>query len=305
MDAVIIHNSSAGNGDVNPDVLRDAVTSLGYTASYQTADDDAWRQDARRADLVVVAGGDGTVAKVFIEMTNTLTSIAVLPFGTANNIARTLGIPTDNPWAQLQSLDTQSLWFDVPVVQVAGHPRAFVESVGGGLFADLLANKDDVADSEGNDGGRQRLRRLIERATAVPWTIDIDGHEVSGDFIAVETMNIKETGPNIALAPSADPSDGQLELVLLTIDDRPSLLRMINRRPGSCTASPCHFRTVRGRTIRIEPSQNINWRIDDELLPASDTNCVNVTVGAPGSGVHLLLRRGSKLVAGGADRGGR
>jgi diacylglycerol kinase family enzyme len=79
--------------------------------------------------------------------------------------------------------------------------------VGGGLFADMLSD-DEVAESAGADRGRARLSGVVEHARPVWWDIDVDGCDASGDFIAVETMNIKETGPNLALAPDSDPSDG-------------------------------------------------------------------------------------------------
>ena len=66
----------------------------------ETAPDDPGHRAARRAlragvDLVVVAGGDGTVRAVCAELADTGTPVALLPAGTGNLLARNLSIPLD------------------------------------------------------------------------------------------------------------------------------------------------------------------------------------------------------------------
>ena len=138
------------------------VSGLGYTVLYRASEEAQWRHDVKATDLVVIAGGDGTVAKVIVEMRGSPTPVAVLPFGTANNIARTFGIPTANPLGQLGAGHARSRWCDVPCVEGAGQLQPFVETVGSGLFADLLAQDDEADQSEGNDGGLRRLQRLLD-----------------------------------------------------------------------------------------------------------------------------------------------
>jgi len=56
---------------------------------------------------------------------------------------------------------------------------SIVETVGAGLFADLLADKAHRhTAAEGNEGGWQRLGRLLEHSDEIAWTIEVDG----GDF---------------------------------------------------------------------------------------------------------------------------
>ena len=60
---------------------------------YQSCKEKKWKKVLKKpCDIVAVAGGDGTVGKVARELIEKRIPIAVLPLGTANNIAKSLGI---------------------------------------------------------------------------------------------------------------------------------------------------------------------------------------------------------------------
>src|SRR5207248_3312177 len=85
----LIHNPGAGRqpaGDAAK--LRKLLSDAGYELRYQSAKEDGWKRALKKpADLIVVAGGDGTVAKVTRRMVGRGVPIGVLPSGTANNIS--------------------------------------------------------------------------------------------------------------------------------------------------------------------------------------------------------------------------
>ena len=71
------------------------LKAAGFRPKYQSSKD-GYRQTLRkRWDLVIVAGGDGTVARVARRLRNRDIPLAILPIGTANNIARALGLNGD------------------------------------------------------------------------------------------------------------------------------------------------------------------------------------------------------------------
>ena len=94
MRITLIHNPRAGNhDDEGAAELRKLLKDAGHKLRYQSAKDEDWKRSLKKpADLVVVAGGDGTVGKVTRRMVGRGVPLAVLPSGTANNIARTLGL---------------------------------------------------------------------------------------------------------------------------------------------------------------------------------------------------------------------
>src|SRR5512134_1926658 len=96
MRALLVHNPSAGSGRPTGEELLAALDRAGFSATYcSTKNGDLEEALAQPADIVIVAGGDGTVAKIARTLNDRKTLVAILPFGTANNIARCLGISGD------------------------------------------------------------------------------------------------------------------------------------------------------------------------------------------------------------------
>jgi len=89
----LIHNPGAGKQDYDAKALLKLLRRAGHKPRYQSSKEKGWdRVLDKRAGLVVVAGGDGTVAGVARRMVGRGVPVAVLPDGTANNIARSLGL---------------------------------------------------------------------------------------------------------------------------------------------------------------------------------------------------------------------
>jgi Diacylglycerol kinase catalytic domain len=89
----LFHNLSAGDADHNKRELTRLIAAAGYQVAYF----DAKKCDIpsildKPADLIAVAGGDGTIRRVALAARSDGPPIAVLPLGTANNIANSLGI---------------------------------------------------------------------------------------------------------------------------------------------------------------------------------------------------------------------
>jgi diacylglycerol kinase (ATP) len=56
--------------------------------------------------------------------------------------------------------------------------------------------------------------------------VTLDGRDVSSEYIMLELMNISYIGPNLCLAPHANPSDGLLDIVFVSKDERDNLSRV-------------------------------------------------------------------------------
>src|SRR4051812_4285973 len=99
MRVTLIHNPYAGSGGPSKDGLLWALAAAGHDVGYRPADAPgtmaAPHDPGFAAELVVVAGGDGTVGKIVKRLAGRRIPIAVLPAGTANNIATALGAGSD------------------------------------------------------------------------------------------------------------------------------------------------------------------------------------------------------------------
>src|SRR5688500_2936725 len=94
--AKLLHNPGAGDGEHSPDNLLDMIEAAGFDCSYSSTKKlDKAAIKPHKLDLVILAGGDGTVRKIAPQLLQEDLPIGLLPMGTANNIAKTLGISTD------------------------------------------------------------------------------------------------------------------------------------------------------------------------------------------------------------------
>src|SRR5262245_14210951 len=101
MKVTLIYNPTAGDDDARPTSgqLAALIREAGHQVRTQPTDEKGWSKALRKkAGLVAVAGGDGTVGKVARRLVDSGCPIAVLPMGTANNIARSLGIHGQPLW---------------------------------------------------------------------------------------------------------------------------------------------------------------------------------------------------------------
>lgn len=273
MKVTLIHNPSAGDAN-DAEHLRRLIRGAGHEVRYHSGADAGWEAILEEpADLVAVAGGDGTVTRVAKRLPGRGVPLAVLPQGTANNVARTLGV------------------FDVPLADlVAGWERGrrrrydlgtahgpfgsvlFAEGVGLGLFAWTLPHADasptiaNLNDPQAKVAyAIQMLRERLRIYPAQSVRASLDDRDLSGEYVLLEAMNTRYIGPNLFLAPAAEIDDGCLDVVMVTEAERErfeaylaSWQRGWHRPPDL----PCR----RGRRLCIE-WERYELHIDDELWP--------------------------------------
>jgi diacylglycerol kinase (ATP) len=265
---LLIYNPTAGDDSVDPTELGSLLEAAGYQSELQSVKEEGWESAlSGDFDLVVAAGGDGTVTKVFKELSGDDTPATLFPIGSANNIARSLGIAEDDPRVLVERLrDARRVWFDIGEIE----SKAFVESAGGGIFAEVLARADDGVDSAGGEAklelGLRLLRDVVEDVRAFHLTVKAGHTELSDDFLAVEAMNVRELGANVPLAPGADPADGRFDLTLIREADRSPLAAYLDARLASREPVPPIFETHRVHGAVIEAPDAVSLHCDDELL---------------------------------------
>jgi len=230
MRVTLVHNPEAGSGDhLETEIvarLHDAGHSPSYTSTEAASLTRALQQ---HPDVVLAAGGDGTIGAVARLMSAHAPDVplAILPLGTANNIATSLGVHghVDDIVAGLKSDVRKTL--DIPTVRAPWGDAKFVESAGVGAFATMLrdAELDDAIglDSRNPNDRGARLRRMVERTHPRRCHVDADGDDLSGEYLLVMVLNTAYVGPKLALAPEADPGDGRLDLLLVREADRHAL----------------------------------------------------------------------------------
>ena len=274
MRILLVHNPKVGSEKYTPEKLMTMLKEEGHRAVYQSSKKRNLNEALRKKfDIVLVAGGDGTVAKVARRLVKSHSKIpmSVLPLGTANNVARTLGfdISAEAVIAGLKKGKAGS--FDVGFARGPWRKRYLFEGAGAGLFADYLSaprKEKEKATKSKTQELRQHLtelRRLLSNYPARQWQIELDGQDFSGRYLLWQAMNIASVGRVLELAPDARSNDGKFDFVGASETDRVALLKYLQARiSGKKPKPPLLVRRFKQMHAR---SKQTRLHFDDELWP--------------------------------------
>jgi diacylglycerol kinase family enzyme len=268
MRAILFHNPKAEkNGHGKQDILA-ALKLADHTAKYVSSKSKDFRGALEKidADFVVVAGGDGTVGKVLRNASSRKMPVGILPLGTANNIARSLGIAGTPQIVVEQWQMDRTRPLDIGLAEGPWGMTSFIESFGVGIVAQMIVTADKKEKEEGARNlkvGREMLRKTIKKAAPLDIEVMIDGRRIDGQWLGVEVLNIAYTGPGLALAPKADHSDGLLDVICFPVDKRNELYDWMET-PAEASP-PALWR--RGRMITLT-WRGAAHRVDDQTFEA-------------------------------------
>jgi diacylglycerol kinase (ATP) len=277
MKVILIHNPKAGMGNKpSRKRLLAAIRRAGHAPIYQSSKARHWKRVLKKpADIIAVAGGDGTVDKVSRQLRKRSIPVAILPIGTANNIAKTLGLTNRSLEELIDGWRTAAhARFDIGTATGPWGSTPFSEGVGVGFLADTVHHLDTTGQidpplsHDPDETTVASLRLFKQRLQSYPATkvkIRLDGRDISGDYVLVEAMNIKYVGPNLCLAPHADPGDGLLDVVLVSPTEQHKLSGYLSGRMKRRRSRPS-LRVRRGRYLQIKVKGGV-VHIDDETWP--------------------------------------
>ncbi len=285
--AKLLHNPLAGEGNYDKGELVSMIQSAGFGCSYSSTKKDGWEKiESKEIDFIILAGGDGTVRKVAESLLNkTLLDrkypIGLLPMGTANNIAKTLDIPRNNPHAVISSWNENRIKkFDVGRIYGIKKSKFFLESFGVGLFPELMLRmkKQDNGEKESVQKSLQTalevLRELVEDARARFCRVNLDGVIHKGNYLMVEIMNTVSIGPRLNLAPLADPSDGEFEVVMVSENERDKFINYIDGLIQGKEEAP-FFNIVKAKRLEIFWDGS-KAHVDDEIVEIKNESSIKI-----------------------------
>ncbi|HEV2093934.1 MAG TPA: diacylglycerol kinase family protein [Rubrobacter sp.] len=219
----VIHNPASGGGAGAPEGLLRGTDGLRPKVIVTEGRGDACEvAREQREGLLVVAGGDGTVNEVVNGLGEAgfpeRVTLAVLPTGTGNDWARTLGMPDDpeGAWDTIRAGRTRAL--DVARVRLHGaEERFFVNAAVGGVGAEVSEAADD-SNLKARWGSLTYLRASLGaarklRAHDVELTLDGAHHRLRA--VSVVVGNCRYAGGGRPAAPRANPEDGLLDVVVV------------------------------------------------------------------------------------------
>ena len=285
----LLHNPTAGEEDHTKKELIPLIEKAGWECRYSSTKEKGWDKIEPDTDFVVVAGGDGTIRKAVLTLLERKFSdkklpVAILPLGTANNIAKTLGISNDVSTI-IDSWKTGAIKkYDIGRIDGLEEPYFLVEGFGYGIFPRLMKvmKKVDKDKKDTPEAAMQtaleELHHIVLSSEARHYHIEIDGQDHSGRFLLVEIMNSRSIGPNLELAPQADPGDGSFDMILVSEEERKSLAAWVKQQIDGEDAS-FNFRPIPGSKVEIHTEDTL-LHADDELISLKEPANVSIELQA-------------------------
>ena len=164
-------------------------------------------------DLIIAAGGDGTINEVINGMANSKATLVIIPFGSTNVLASELGVPSDPKMAAELITKGKKIKMDLGYAKTSKESRYFSMMLDVGPFAQVI--KDTTPEFKKRWGRFAYPFRLIKLLFRYKWHKIYVKHKVESTGYFVIMANIKYYGGEYEIADKANIRDGLLDLVII------------------------------------------------------------------------------------------
>lgn len=245
--------------------------------------------ESEKPDRIASVGGDGTFMLAIEATRNATVALGFIPMGSANGMAKELGVSLD-PETALNDLLTSQLIVPMDLLKVNDqHLCMHMGDVG--LNAQMVAWYDE-------DGGRgmatygKYLLRALTQSEDFEYRIETDGKEHQGSAVMIGFGNGTKFGTGIPMNTVGNPFDGKFEVTIIKEMNADMLIRaglsMINETFLSESESKVVSTTA--VTIHLNPAQML--QLDGEVIGKTDE--IKITI-EPGAVPLITTRRNPYL----------
>lgn len=265
--ALLIVNAKSRRGRNAQAAVTAALEDAGLRVLYETCSTPESlppliSRMADQVDRVVIGGGDGTLNAAAPALRSSGLPLGIVPLGTANDLARTLGIPTD-PVAAAQVV-AAGRTTRIDLGEVNGQPFFNVASIGFGAdLADALTR--DSKRRWGSLGYAVAALRLLRRMR--PFTTEIvhGGASQISRTVHIAVGNGRHYGGGMTVEAAARIDDGRLHVFSLEVASMWRLLQMLPALRSGRHQPWSEIRTLAGEEIEIRTRRPRSVNTDGEI----------------------------------------
>jgi len=257
---------------------------LATTLEHPTAELVAAALDAH-ADLVIAAGGDGTVSEVASALRHTEVPLGILPCGTANLLARNLRLPLNNLGAAASiAFAGKSRPIDVGIIayRLEGGEtgvRPYFVMAGFGIDADMVAGTDVLAKTR--FGWLAYISPIVRSAyrtsrASVTWSLD-NNDATSARLHTLIVGNCSTVTAGLRLLPGAIVDDGLLDVLAvrsLVGRDRRRFVNWIAPYQGPKPSAAPPTDSPGGDTFRYQTAFHVTMTLNDPTVFQADGDLI-------------------------------
>jgi diacylglycerol kinase (ATP) len=271
--AHIIFNPAAGSVVDRQRILSKLkrLRPIAVSVTRKPGDAEKWaRETVRRGcDYIVVAGGDGTLNEVVngIARAKRRPRIGIVPLGTGNDFARTLGLPlsAEQNINILRAGKTRA----VDIVRVKSNRARYFINVSAGGFSGIVRDKmtPEIKHNWGPFAYIRGAAAALPKLHAYKTRVVLDeGEEISTALYNVAIANGRFVASGLPIAPEADPGDGLLDVILIPKRSVGEMMLLAAEiiLGKHFSNSAIIFRRARKVTLRSRPGMSFN--VDGEFV---------------------------------------
>jgi diacylglycerol kinase (ATP) len=259
----------------------------GNTLWLETSVEDPGGAIARQAvaahvDLVIAAGGDGTIRAVADALAHTGIPLGLVPAGTGNLLARNLDLPLEEVDAIEVALSGQVRQLDLVKIIVDDRaPEHFAVMAGIGVDAVIMDETDEgLKDKIGSAAYFVAAAKALGRLP-VRMTVQLDGNRpIRRQAMLCVIGNVGTLRGNLTLIPGARPDDGLLDIYIASPRRFRHwvkiALRLMTRRAKKDDQVDQHT----GKRVRIRIHEKDNYQLDGDVVGEATTLDAEIQPGA-------------------------
>jgi len=212
-------------------------------------------------DIIVAVGGDGTVNEVVQGIGRSQVLLGIVPVGSGNGLARHLQIPLE-PERAVQAINKLNIR-TIDLATINGYPFASIAGLG---FDARVANRYRKVKKRGFYGYFRVVSREYFRYREREFTLIFNDRKITRKAILLSIANSNQFGYNTIIAPTAEPDDGLLDIVIVRKFPLGELPRIIGQLYTGKIDQTAYIESSKTKEIFIERKRGKRVNIDGEAI---------------------------------------
>lgn len=227
---------------------------------------------------LIACGGDGTVHQVLQAAAGSGSVLGIIPSGTGNDVARSLGIPVKDPagWARTLAtlvLEGRTREVDAALIARGDHREWTLGVISTGFDSAVNERADRMTRLSGTVRYLTALLAELREFHTYDYTVTMDGERRVGAALLIAVGNGDSYGGGMRICPAADMADGILDITWVDVAPRRTVLRVLPRIFSGRHVEHPLVHTYRAREITIDAHGPVVYADGDRVgtLPVAIT----------------------------------
>ncbi|WP_099354981.1 diacylglycerol kinase [Fredinandcohnia onubensis] len=237
----------------------------------------------RKYDLVVAAGGDGTINEVVNGLAEQeyRPTLGIIPVGTTNDFARAIGVPRNIDGACDVIVEGNSVPIDIGRIK----DKYFVNIAGGGRLTELTYEvPSKLKTMLGQLAYYLKGMEMLPSIRPTEVSIEYDGKLFEGEIMLFLVSLTNSVGGFEKLAPDSSMNDGLFDLLILKKANLADFIKVATLAIRGEHINDPHVLYTKANRVKVNPTEKMQINLDGEyggLLPGEFVNLykhINVLV---------------------------